>query len=390
MAAVTYGTTSCSKSNESNASSQEDNSVVIRIANDASGRGLVEQQVANNATGNLVGVEVFLMNASGYVVQQESFSTADLSIGSKTIYNVPSTVSKVVLVANTPSALLNTVKALTSLDAIAKYPFTALSQNDAAYPGITNKIMMGEGTVTGTTIKTADITLKSLTARFEIGTVTEGEGILAGSLSLVGVWINNFYTDASMASTSKIFNDYTNPIWNTSPSYTTSPSSGSFGTITSSSMTTYTAPYYTAANGSVTINPNTQVYAFQVYAGPVIGANSGTGLTVANDNMPHVILLIKGTFAEPFGGKSYYTAPNKFFLAWITFRQYKGSSGYIPAILPNNIYKIGATPAGGGTGGIFITADEIGTNPPETPDANLSLNVTISPWDINSVTPSVN
>jgi len=386
MAAVTCGTTSCSQSDESNPSSQDGNSLVITIS-DGTSRS-VDGQVAGGVATALSqvdgGVEVFALSAGGSVIKEYPFSTLEIGNRSKTIEQVSSSVTKVVVVANVPAGELTAVRALTSYNALCQYAFLAANQNGTT--GANNKTMMGEGTpvagspaADGHDFKTVTVALKPITARFEIGTVVPGKGI--ATINLLGVWMNNVYKDASMATTSLMFNNNQSALW-TLPS-APGTSSTPYGTIT---VPTYPAPFYTAANASVTTAAGASVYAFHVFAGPVIGTGAGLGTTT----IPHVILLISGQFKDPdLDGTYYYTGTNKYFLSWVTYTKYNDGSD-ITTILPNTIYKMGVRAAdGSGTPGLTIDAEVIGVNPPETPKFDLGVNVSVTAWTAKEVTPSV-
>jgi len=368
MAAVISGTISCSRGDDNNATTagKDDNVLVIQLPDNVAPARSVEAQVATGTSTTLSDVQVFLLNSSNIVLIHDTFSGQEMTDKKKRMEQVPSAVSKVVVIANAPAGAERTaVAALTSYSALMTYPFTVAGQNAGA--GVDSKTLRGEGapaTATdpapdGHDYKKADVTLNAITGRFEIGAVKAGTGIT--SVTLDGVWINQYYNDGSLP-TPVVFNDSNASCWNTTPDpKTASPQSTPFTTV--STIPAYTSPaYYTAANNaSVTLSAASQVYAFHVFSGA---------------NVPHLILLVHGEYAT--------SDANRYFLGWVTFRKFMDAGTAISSILPNTIYKVGT-----GITGITINADEI-TERPEMDNIDLGIDVTITPWTEKIVTPSVN
>ena len=320
----------------------------------------VENQIATGTVATLSNVEVFLLNGVT-VVYQTSFTSMEMTAMYKRIEQAPGNVDKVVVMANIPAADLAAVKALTTYAAIVNYPFTIASQN-AGLGTINDKTVIGEGTPTITSDPTPDshlyksvfINLKSITARFEVGTVIPGNGV--ASVELVGMWINNFYTDGSKNSV--ILNTMSSPYWVTTPSTHTSPTTAPFGTVTT---VAYNPPEYkNIASSSVTTSPSSMVYTFHVFAGTTI---------------PHLLLLVKGEYSP-----GYYTDDAKYFLGWITFTAFNsGGGGYVYSIEPGTIYRISNIP---------VNTEPV-TIDPQLEDYDCGIIVTVEPWVVVYVTPVV-
>lgn len=361
--------TACNK--ENNLPNEDNNVLVVTLPADVATRA-VEAQVGNTTATTVTNAEVFLINAgSGAVVKRVTFAETVPGSKSMRIEEVSSTVTKVVVVANIPSAELSAVQALTSYSAITGFAFTTAGQN--ANAGIESKTLMGEG-VPATAIdpdaasheghgyKTVSINLNALTARFEIGTVKAGDGV--ESVELLGVWINSYYTDGSkVAPTTAVtgFNDQNSTYWLTTPATSTSPATTDFSTVTLTNAYS-PAEYYNAASGDVTLAAASKVYAFHVFAGA---------------NIPHVIMLVRGEYTDSVDGK-------KFFLGWLTFTKYLEGATAITSIEANKIYKIGA-----GATGIEVEAKNI-TEKPEQTTFDLGIQCVITGWETKNVTPSVN
>lgn len=333
----------------------------------------VEDQVSTTPapTITLSNVAVFLLNGNT-VVSTNDFTSGEIAAKTKRIEQVPAATNRVILVANIPAAELTTVKALSNAAEILNYPYTVASQN--AGGGVSTQTLIGDqATITtitdpdspadGHIYKKADVELKALTARFEIGAVKPGKGIT--SVELVGIWINAFYTTAKKDVVT------TNPsgatYWNTTPA-TSTGSSTPFGTPAVSITTAYDpAVYFDNASTGVSLIPTSKVYGYQVFAGT---------------NIPHVILLVRGEFAD-----GYYANENKYFLGYVTFNKYDESTtttpSWITSIVANTIYKIGV-----GASGVVIDADMI-TDKPEKENFDLGINVTLAPWTEKTVTPGV-
>ena len=365
---------SCSK--EENLDTQNGTGVlVVKLPAGSEARSV--ETVATTTGYNLNNVIVFTL-INDAVVEHYEFVGAELTNKSKRIEQVPSAVNKVLVVANVPIINLPDVKSLTSATAIKAFSYTVASQNI----NILDVTRAGEGTPQDGTdpnpahdpthlyYKEVEVDLLPLTARFEIGTVTPGIGVQ--NVQLVGVWINNYYTNGSK-SVVKLHNE-SDAVWNTSPSTATSPSTSVFGTVSmASSPYNYTeASYYDPASPLVTLDPlsaSTKAYAYQVFAD-----NSSS----ASGNVPHLILLVKGEYKD-----SYYDAGKKYFLRYLTFRKFLDGGVPINFAVTNTIYQVGV-----GATGIVVNAKDM-TERPETDPFDLGISVKVTPWTPKTVTPAL-
>ena len=357
--------TSC---NKENGLVSEGQTILVNLPNVTT--RAVEGQVAPGTESTLSALNnaIFLLNGVSVVAVSE-FDGTDITAGYKRLEQVPSSVNGVLVVANIPgsAADIAAVKALTTSTAIESYPFLATTQNGTA--GVADKLMMGKdvalnSTATdpapdGHTYKEATVLLRSVTARMEIGAVTEGTGIVPGSLELVSVWINNFYTNFSKTPATLQNYPSTDPVWPVitniiSPALLPNPS-----------IPAYTpAVYQNNVSPLVDLTAGTQVYAYQVFAG----------------NLPQVIMLVKGQFDT-----GYHDGTNEYFMQYVTFSKYTDDATTlaVTSFAGNSIYKIGV-----GTGGVVITPGIL-TPTPNTESFDLGINVSVAPWTIVNVTPAV-
>lgn len=350
-----------------------------------------EAPIANNAPQPINNVVVYLMNGTVVVSAYGYLASAfDATAGypQMRIENVSSNVNKVIVLANLPDystqATLDAYKALGNADAIRKYAFTTASQNVTganAAAILDTKTLIGEGdvpTVTtadpandGHTYKQMSVTLGALTARLEVGGVKAGEGIVDGSLSLVGTWVNNFYTNGSKSGVT-FYSDTPTPI----DYWATTSAAGVYATaaeINAAITNAYSNPeYYSNFTPAL---PATVCNAFHVFTG----------------NVPHIIMLVKGEYATGYYNSTddsdVATYNKKYFLGWVTFTKYDdGTIVYdgttaAKSFAANTIYKMGL-----GADGIEIKAKYI-TPKPEPALIDLGINVTATPWSAVNVTP---
>ena len=347
---------SCSK--EDNGAQSEDSVLIVKLPDNVSLRSVEAQATPSGI--DLDNVTVFLLNGNTVAATPVTFSNAEITAKYKRIEQVSSGVNNVIVVANIPSGA--TVASLTTGTAIKEYAYTIASQN----VDIKKVTRMGTG-IPATApdpapdtheYKAVTVELTPLTARFEIGTVKAGTGV--ANVELVGVWINDYYPDGAKGT--PIFHSDSNPVWVASPSTLTSPSSTAFGAIT---VPAYTEPsYYNAANNTaVTLTAGSQVYAYQVFAGAKI---------------PHLILLVKGEYDT-----GYYLGTDKYFLRYLTYRQFLDGGTAITSVAANTIYKVGV-----GVTGITVNAEEM-TEWPELNMFDLGITVTVTPWTEKNVTPAL-
>ena len=330
----------------------------------------------------LANAEVFLINASGKVVMQKSFDAADIADGYKRIEQVDASVNKVIAIANVPAYDLAAVKALSTYGDIMAYRFTGASQNPGLEgAGIEGLTLMGESTtalVFDTDVyKEATIVLSALTARFEIGTVVPGNGLK--SIELVGVWINNVYTNSQKDQL--IYNGAFDAAWTTTPSAGTDFSD--YGDLSNIDLAYNEYPYY-FNKGSEEVNEgaDSKVYAFNIFS-------------VDNDKyeqLPHIVLLVKGEYGmDDPDNPGTKIGSGLFFLQWVTFRNYffMNAPYTLDKFMPNVIYRVGLGGTTGDQNGIIIDADLLRPTP-EMDDFDLGICVTtIAPWWVQMVYPSL-
>ncbi len=377
-AALMTGVTGCSNDdNVGEGPGNGDATLVIKLPSNVVGPGsrAVEDPVADQSETTLENVSVFMLNA-GAVVDTCTFTQSEISAGEKRIEQVAATINRVIVVANIPTAADSTaLYGYSNAAAILNHPYSTASQNaPAAAAGINGKVLVGDANVTdavgaevgtpdGHTYKEATVTLDALTARFEIGTVTKGTGV--AEVELIGVWINKFYKDGSLAGI--INKTSSNTCWDTTPS--TIVGGGSDTEVNWGSSIIMGTPwaeseYHDAADAEVELDANSKVYAYQVFAG---------------ENIPQLILLVRGKYATGY----FNDASDEYFFGYVTFTKFIEGSTEIGKVEANTIYKIGV-----GTTGIVITPDII-TPKPNLEDIDLGINVLVTPWTEKTVTPGV-
>jgi len=351
----------CSKE-EGNNDTQK---IAVKLSGDIITR--VVEGPATAGTTTITNVHVFLMNGTT-VVEHGAFNSAELSAGTKYFEQVSSSINNVYVLANIPTGI--DVSGLANQTAITNYAFTVLSQNPTTGTGIQGKTLIGHavpatqgsnpqgGTHSTHTYKLASVDLKAITARMEIGNVKAGTGI--ANVSLLYVWVNNFYTTGARA-TEQLYAQ-TDAIWNTSVARGVSTTAYGTPTLTTGYSGAY-APYQNAFSGTVVAPHTAAVYAFHVFDG----------------NLPHVIMLVKGEYKD-----DYYKDGAKYFLKYVTFTSYKDASNNpITSFAGNTIYKIGVN-----ADGVIINAVDL-EDDPETAKVDLGVTVTVLPWTVVNATPSV-
>ena len=196
----------------------------------------------------------------------------------------------------------------------------------------------------GHTLKKAAIELKSMAARFEVGTVKPGTGLDA--LTVEAVYLNNFYLDHGRL-TAQEFTELTWP-------------------------TVYTPAWATDAyNAAVTSNAGTKVYAYQIFA-------------LSTSTIPHVIYKVSGTVSAGYklaDGTGDMDSPTAFTDKYITVKGFRENGALVGWLENNKIYKMGLE-----DGGIEITPDKI-TDKPEKSKIDLIVGITIANWASSNVTP---
>lgn len=366
--ALAYG---CSNESEDPSVSNEEQVIFVKLP-DVLGTRAVEAPQADGVQGTtLDDVTAFLL-ADNYVVQTETFSSAELTNKEKRIEQAPGNINNVVIVANANGA---SISALRHYNDIVNFAFTVAQQHPAGKTGIEGRTLIGEGAPvekadpqTGHDpdhiYKEVEITLNSITARIEIGDANNGTGI--ESVELLAVYINNYYTDNAKATVSFEGSD-----WAEWPGISASPSKTpiTFDPATAIVPTDYTeAKYVDKHSDDVKLEASSKAYAYHVFTG----------------NLPHVILLVKGKYTPEYTPKETGTGDDMpYFIGWVTYKKYKEGNTYITAMEPNYIYKMGV-----GANGILINAQDIRPLP-EQKDYDLAMKVTIAPWTAKTVTPEV-
>ena len=385
--AMVFG--SCSKTDDVGGNGSNDIAVRIpaELLSNGGTRGIVENEVPTGSKTTIDNIQYFLLNNNS-VVEQKYYTAAPPAV--QYFYNASASINKVIVIANVPAADLTTVQALTNEADIQAYAYSIASQQPAATattvpygtaPGIAQKTLIsetatfvtqGSNTSGGTagTYKLANVTLKSVTARIEIGAVYAGEGVQ--SVELEGVWINNYYTTGSKATVQ--FNNESAGVWALVGGPTIGVSSTAYTALLPANFTAYSAPeFFMQANASVTKAAGSPAYVFHVFG------DAAEAVSPAIDAMPHVILLVRGELKS-----GYYENSDKFFRKWVTFRRYMDNPvtpTYITSMDRNNIYKIGV-----GATGIPIDAKNL-TEKPELNAVDLGVAVTVAEWNAVNLTP---
>ena len=321
-----------------------------------------DPQAAGQITPYYDNVMVYLADAGENVVGY-AWTDAEIKAREKRFEQITEPVAVLVIV-NSGSAVLPTgslsLAALnSSIDAI-----TVADQNKAVktlaaedskgnaagtYGPIQQVMLFGqqdtfttETSTDGHTLKKAAIELKSMAARFEVGTVKPGTGLDA--LTVEAVYLNNFYLDHGRL-TAQEFTELTWP-------------------------TVYTPAWATDGyNAAVTSNAGTKVYAYQVLLG---------------DKIPHIIYKVSGTVSAGYklsDGTGDMDNPTPFTDMYITVKGFRENGSLLTTIEGHKIYKMGLA-----DGGIAITPDKI-TPDPEKTKIDLIVAITVADWTSSNVTP---
>lgn len=363
--------TGCSKTD--NPGTTSDNQVlIVKLPGAANSRAVETPENTGSATTTLDDVRVFLLS-NDLVIQEEVFTDAERGLKSKRIELVPSNVDKVIVVANANGA---PIAGLRTADAIKKYAFTVAHQYPTGKTGLEGKTMIGEGTPEvkdpdpnpdGHIYKEVTVDIEAITSRIEVGDVKAGTGI--EEVQLLAVYINNYY-ETNAKGTPNLQNEF----WTGWPNIPASPKKTEIeidfepSDIEPSAYTE--SRYVDRYNSNVKLSDDTKAYAYHVFS----------------NNLPHVILLIRGKYTDAYAPLENGTdEPMPYFIGWVTYSKYYDSTlgDYIPEMLPNNIYKMGVD-----ANGITINAPDIRPRP-EPQDYDLGLNVTVKKWTANVVTPEV-
>ena len=337
-------------------------SLVVALPGASVGTYAVEEpQAAGQITPLYSDAVVYLLDA-GDSATCYAFEDADLAAKSIKIEEVVKPV-KVMVIVNKGNAALPTGKTTlsaieTTLDALTveeqNKALANLAADDAKGNVAGNYISVQQVTLKGetTTLEDetdwdghdawkADVELKSLVSRFEIGTVKKGTGL--EDLTVANVYVNYFYNtyDMDAAAATKLDEG----TWDGS---------------------TVLAELKNAGSTEVTSAAGTKCYAYQVFAG---------------DMVPHIIFEVSGTVSD--GYKLADGTTGAFTGKYITVTGFKDSSTDITTIEAHKIYKVGLE-----SGGIEITPEVI-TPDPEVTKYDLKVNITVADWIETTVTPNI-
>ena len=196
----------------------------------------------------------------------------------------------------------------------------------------------------GHTLKKAAVELRSLVARFEVGTVKPGTGLEA--LTVEAVYLNNFHNDYGGSTTTL----HTEATWPStySPSWATDD-----------------------YNAAVTSTTGTKVYAYQIFAHGLV---------------PHIVYKVSGTVSAGYklaDGTGDADNPTPFTGKFITVKGFKENGSTLGSTQAHKIYKMGLDGSG-----IEITPDKI-TDQPEKNKMDLIVAITVADWSISNVVPEI-
>ncbi len=368
---LALGIGGCSNSldEESQGVKENDNILIVNLPDNVKKSRGVEESVDGHET-TVDDVTVFLLNGPS-VESVVEFNENDLQQNYKRIENVASSVNRVLVVAN---RIGEDIMNLRTVNEIKNYGFSVESQHKKTE--LKGKTLMGEADVReegvndpnpdGHKYKEANVDLRAITARIEVGTVAAGEGV--ESVELVAVYINNFYAKYPQQGLTTYDEDDAN--W----SYTLQfpeqlPNIGlstPIGTITPGAYDP--DAYKIEASDDVKLEDITKVYAFHVFPG----------------NIPHLVMLVKVVLEENYYETQEDGTPLKYKFGYLTFTKFNiGSGNYLDAMEGHNVYRMGV-----GKNGIPVNAKDI-TDKPEKGPYDLGVKIDIRPWDIHEVTPEV-
>lgn len=305
-------------------------------------------------------VTTYLVNVDGFGVK-EVWTDAEIAAKKKSFEQIVKP-AKVIVVVNAGNVTLpdlfkgteleDALQALTiaNQNLLLKNLGDADTKGNAAgdYSSVQQVTLYGEqgNFTTGTPhegheVFEAEVTLKSLVSRFEVGTVKAGTGLK--NLAVDAVYINYFYntnneTGASTEYTSADWAEPYDPTWATD-----------------------------GGSVDVTSGDKTKAYAYQVFAGNLV---------------PHIIYKVSGTVAE--GSKLADGTTGSFSGKYITVKGFKvDGTTSLTALEAHKIYKMGLT-----DGGIEISAEQI-TSEPETVKVDLVVTIKVADWTVQTVTPEI-
>jgi len=367
---LAIGMTGCSNSvdDEGPAPGKTDNVLLVTLPSNAKSSRAIEGS-ASGEVNDLNDVTVFLMN--GYLVEKAvPFEEDDVKAKYLRIEQVSSGVDRVIVVANNAGKNILDLK---NMDEIKNFPFTVETQHIGS--GLDNRTMMGEATVEetvdsdpnpdGHTFKKATVKLEAITARLEIGDVVPGVGV--ADVELVAVYVNNAF--GTYPQNDLIFHKESDACWDVTVPNDPGANIGSETAIGAITLKDYTPSQYMNPAEPTLVKPEdgSQVYAFHVFPG----------------NIPHVIMLVKLELLDDYYEKGDAGEEFKFKYGFVTFTKFNTGSGYVDALRPHNIYKMGV-----GKSGIKIDAKDI-TDKPEKGPYDLGIYVKVEPWGVQEVTPEV-
>lgn len=364
------GMTSCSNSNddENPTPDKADNVLLVSLPKNVKSTRGVENSVDGVTTG-LKDVTVFLLN--GYLVERAvAFEQHHIDARYMRIEQVSSSVDRVIVIANNAG---KDIMGLRNVDEIRNFPFTVETQH--LDTELNYRTLMGEAIVMETVdpepghdnthkFKQAKVDLEAITARLEIGTVVPGEGV--ADVQLLAVYVNHAF--GTYPNNELIFHKEDEQCWGVDVLNDPGANIGSKDPIEVTGIQPYEPmEYMNNADAAVNLENDSKVYAYHVFPG----------------NIPHVIMLVKLELMDGYYEFDGSNAPLKYKYGFVTFTKFNSVNGYVDALQPHNIYKMGV-----GSKGIKIDAKDV-TDKPEKGPYDLGIYVDIRPWEVHEVTPEV-
>ena len=325
----------------------------------------VEGGLDDNATPEYSNVTVVLSDKGDNVIIHE---WADLAEMTMTIQNVVKP-EKVQVLVNVPAAQLAIVKAATVQSEItaALSAIVVAEQNKEPKPAVlgtspyytsaqqTTYVGLAEGNAITFVDASADIpsynkavvVLKSITSRFEIGTITPGTGLV--SVEIEKVFFNNYFGTYEMAGSGVV--NLGTDLW-----------------LAGSADPVAIAPW-AMITGQSTSDLGSNVYAFQTFAGNLI---------------PQVIFRVSGVLLKGYqladGTGFNATANTPFTGKYITINGFKTGAGTsLEALVAHTIYSINA---------LTVLPSNIDGKANRT-EIGFAVEITVKQWSKETLTPEI-
>lgn len=366
---LAVGFTSCSNTldDENPApAGKGDKVLIVKLPANMKATRVVEDQTKPGTETGIKDATIFLLTGQ-LVWKAQEFTEEEMKTTYKRFEQVPVTVDRVIVVANTQQE--EDVLKLVTADQVRNYAYSIASQHNGTM--LSNRTLIGEATpklksdpeTTGHDdhdYMEADVTLSAITARMEVGTVVAGEGI--EKIELVSLWVNNYISKHKGTETLWPENAVEG-YWNIVEEKGINIGQASVDPIGELTIPTYAETSYQQGYSSdVELATNSKVYAFHVFPG----------------NVPNLVMLVKVTLKP-----DYYEGEAKYKYGFVTFTKFKEGSNYVSAFEAHNVYKMGV-----GDKGIKIDAKDI-TDQPNKGKYDLGIEVKIAPWTFHEVTPEV-